>query len=103
MKPGAEESKAGCDFRAAWTVFNDVGHDAKLTGSARALDFPAIPLCSSEQFYDGAFLNMSASKIPSGVVHRSTHSDSAAVLGGFVVVDHAALLVFVIQVSRASS
>ena len=103
MKPDAVESKSGSDFRAAWTVFNDVGHKKPLEDKGKAKDFPAIPLCSSEQFYDGAFLNMSASKLPSGVVHKSNHGDSAAVLGGFIVVDHAALLVFVIQVSRACS
>jgi hypothetical protein len=98
MKPDAVESKSGSDFRAAWTVFNDVGHKKALEGIDRAKVFPAIPLCSSEQFYDGDFPNMSASKIPSGVVLRSTHS--AAVLGEFIVADHDALLVFHINVSR---
>jgi hypothetical protein len=98
MKPNAVESKSGSDFRAAWTVFNDVGHKKKLDDKDRALDFPKIPLCSSKQFYDGPFPNMSASKIPSGVVFRSTHS--AAVLGEFIVADHDARLIFYVQVSR---
>ena len=96
MKPDAVESKSGSAFRAAWTVFNDVGHDENLTVSDKALDFPTIPLCSSEQFYDGT--NMSASKIPSGVVFRSTHS--AAVLGEFIVAHHEPQLIFYFQVSR---
>ena len=78
-------------------MFNDVGHKKKLEDKDKSLDFPAIPLCSSEQFYDGAFPNMSASKIPSGVVLRSTHS--AAVLGEFIVADHDARPVFHINVS----